>query len=82
MQGVNTPRVSQRPFSAALVDQHLSGRLNRAEGVEVIRQLRAQDPHLEIVAMSGDLSRELMESCLSAGASRFLAKPLNADELE
>lgn len=65
---------------AAFVDMHLTGDLGRTEGLEVIRQLHRQHPHLQIVAMSGDLSRELMEAALAAGASRFLAKPLNPEE--
>ena len=31
--------------------------------------------------MSGNLDRQIMEQCLKAGASRFLAKPLSLDEL-
>ena len=70
------------PFTAAFVDMHLTGNTARAEGVSVIAKLHAGDPHLEIVAMSGNLDRELMESCLKAGASRFLAKPLSPEELK
>lgn len=70
------------PFAAAFVDMHLTGDTARAEGVSVISKLRAGDPHLEIVAMSGNLDRELMEACLKAGASRFLAKPLSPEELK
>ena len=70
------------PFTAAFVDMHLTGDLSRAEGVNVIAKLREGDPHLEIVAMSGNLDRELMESCLKAGASRFLPKPLSPEELK
>ena len=69
------------PFAAALVDMHLTGDLRKAEGVELIERLAQTDPHLEIVAMSGDLDRDLMEACLKAGASRFLAKPLTPEEL-
>ena len=47
----------------------------------MIADLRASDPHLEIVAISGDLDRELMEACLRAGAGRFLAKPLSPEEV-
>jgi DNA-binding NtrC family response regulator len=67
-------------FTAALVDMHLTGNLKKAEGVDLIKALNDQDPHLEIVAMSGDLDRDLMEACLRAGASRFLAKPLGPEE--
>lgn len=68
-------------FSAALVDMHLTGNIKKAEGVDLIALLHQTDPHLEIVAMSGDLDRDLMEACLKAGASRFLAKPLTPEEL-
>lgn len=67
-------------FTAALVDMHLTQDLRKAEGVRLIQQLAQRDPHLEIIAMSGDLDRELMEACLKAGASRFLAKPLTPEE--
>ncbi|HVK61025.1 MAG TPA: sigma-54 dependent transcriptional regulator [Bdellovibrionales bacterium] len=69
-------------FTGALVDMHLTGDTTRAEGVQVIQKLRELDPHLEIVAMSGNLDRQLMEACLKAGASRFLAKPLTPEELQ
>lgn len=68
-------------FHAALIDMHLTGNIQRAEGLEVIQHLRALHPHLEIIAMSGNLDRDLMEKGLKAGASRFLAKPLHPDEL-
>ncbi len=68
-------------FNAALVDIHLSGRLNRSEGLEIIAKLREKDPHLEIIAFSGDLDRDLMEASLRSGASRFLSKPLYPEEL-
>lgn len=69
------------PFSAAFVDMHLTGNLAHAEGLGVIKTLKKNMPHLEIVAMSGDLDHDLMEQCLRAGASRYIAKPLNIDEV-
>jgi DNA-binding NtrC family response regulator len=68
-------------YSAAFVDMHLTGNIAHAEGLTVIKKLKENMPHLEIVAMSGDLDRELMEQCLRAGASRYIAKPLNIDEV-
>ncbi len=83
LTGVNSlADVPVSKFHAAFVDIHLTGNLKIEEGVEAIKALRQKDPHLEIVAMSGDLNRNLMEKCLKAGASRFLAKPLNLDELQ
>lgn len=74
----NIPKGS---FHAAFVDMHLKGDTTQAEGLSVIKTLRSENPHLEIVAMSGNLDRELMEDCLKAGASRYLAKPLSVDEI-
>jgi len=69
-------------LDAALVDVHLSGDLARADGIDVIATLRDRYPRLEIIAMSGNLDRNIMERCLKAGASRFLAKPLSVEELK
>ncbi len=71
----------EKGFHAALVDIHLTGNLERTEGVDVIRRLSQRHAHLEIIAMSGNLDRQLMEQCLKAGASRFLAKPLSLEEV-
>lgn len=68
-------------YHAALVDMHFTHDHTNAEGVQVIKKLMSRNPHLEVVAMSGHLDRTIMESCLKAGASRFLAKPLSFDEL-
>lgn len=77
----NPAHLPDRGFHAALVDIHLTGQLGRTEGIEVIRRLSQKHAHLEIIAMSGNLDRQIMEQCLKAGASRFLAKPLSLDEL-
>ncbi len=36
---------------AAFVDLHLTGQVQIAEGLEIIRKLRLADPHLEIIAV-------------------------------
>jgi DNA-binding NtrC family response regulator len=77
----NPANLPERGFNAALVDIHLTGQLGRTEGIEVIRKLSQKHANLEIIAMSGNLDRQIMEQCLKAGASRFLAKPLSLDEL-
>lgn len=64
----------------ALVDMHLTGNTKHAEGLEVIRQMRGLNPQLDIIAMSGDLSPQLMREGLDAGALLFLAKPLAPEE--
>ncbi|MGE0527039.1 MAG: sigma-54-dependent transcriptional regulator [Bdellovibrionales bacterium] len=81
MASQNPALLPERGYHAALVDIHLTGQLGRTEGIEVIRRLSQKHAHLEIIAMSGNLDRQIMEQCLKAGASRFLAKPLSLDEL-
>jgi DNA-binding NtrC family response regulator len=69
-------------FHAALVDMHLeTSPPEAADGLEVIQKLTKRNPQTEIVAMSGNLDRSLMEKAIQSGAQRFLAKPLSAEEL-
>jgi DNA-binding NtrC family response regulator len=70
-----------RFYHAAFVDMHIEPGAKKPDGPAVIEKLAKHNNQLEIVAMSGDLSRELMESCLKAGAQRFLAKPLAPEEI-
>jgi len=71
----------ERFYHAAFVDMHLEPGSTKAAGPQVIEKLIKHNNQLEVVAMSGDLSRTLMESCLKAGAQRFLAKPLMPEEI-
>ncbi|MEZ0391091.1 MAG: sigma-54-dependent transcriptional regulator [Pseudobdellovibrionaceae bacterium] len=68
-------------FHAAFVDMHLGPHQQVAEGPDVIEKLSKINPQIEIIAMSGDLSLDLMEKCLKNGAQKFLAKPLTPDEV-
>lgn len=78
----NPQQLPPRGFHCALVDVHLTGNLEKSEGLDVIRKLTRTHPFLELIAMSGNLNRETMESCIKAGASRFLPKPLAPEELQ
>lgn len=70
-------------FHAALVDMHLESVPSElADGIQVIQKIIKKNPQLEVVAMSGLLERSLMEKAIYAGAQRFLAKPLSADEVK
>ena len=69
-------------FHAALVDMHLEVvPPEAADGLGVIDKIFKKNPQTEIVAISGNLDRKIMEKSIHAGAQRFLAKPLSADEL-
>ena len=69
-------------FHVALVDMHLEVvPPEAADGLAVVKRLIKKNPQLEVVAMSGNLDRNLMEKAIQCGAQRFLAKPLSADEV-
>lgn len=65
---------------AAMIDMHLD-HSGQAKGPLIIQKLLSANPQVEAIAMSGDLSLDLMEACLKAGAKRYLAKPLLKDEV-
>lgn len=70
-------------FHAALIDMHIETTSEQgADGPGVIAKLVRINPQIEIVAMSGNLDRKLMEKAIFAGASRFLAKPLSSEEIQ
>ncbi len=83
MTAVKDPSLvdSKMLIHAAMVDMHLTDDHSHAEGPEVIAKLTKHNPQVEVIAMSGDLSVELMEQCLKNGAQKFLAKPLMPDEV-
>jgi DNA-binding NtrC family response regulator len=69
-------------FHAALVDMHLEVvPPETADGLKVIEKITKKNPQTEVIAMSGNLDRKLMEKAIQAGAQRFLAKPLSPEEL-
>lgn len=69
-------------YHAALVDMHLEAVPSEtADGLGVVQKLLKKNSQVEVVAMSGNLDRALMEKSIQAGAQRFLAKPLSADEV-
>jgi len=70
-----------RVYHAALVDMHLDQNSSKEVGTEIVADLAKMNSQLEIIAMSGDLRRELMETCLKAGAGRFIGKPFQSEEL-
>ncbi len=70
-------------FHAAMVDMHIEVEPGQAaDGPVIIQLLTKKNPQIEIVAMSGHLDRALMEKSIHAGAQRFLAKPLLAEEVK
>ncbi|MCB0412265.1 MAG: hypothetical protein KDD22_07045, partial [Bdellovibrionales bacterium] len=51
----------EKAYHAAFIDIHLQKGSSKKHGLDIISRLAELKPHLEIVAMSGDLNRETME---------------------
>ncbi len=51
------------------------------DGVELVREMRRRRPELAIVLITGYATAEHAARAIEAGASAFLAKPFDEDEL-
>ena len=68
------------PFDLIITDMFMPD----TDGLEVIQQLRARDPVVKIIAISGGGSRGMVEVLSIAklmGAARSLMKPVDLDDL-
>src|SRR5918996_2510375 len=69
--------VSTQLFEAVLLDLHLGSE----SGVDVMRDIHANDDALDVVMMTGFPSVATAVQALRDGAADYLTKPLNLDEL-
>ena len=51
------------------------------QGTEIVRALKAQSPRLPVVVISALQADEWAKPCEDAGATRFIQKPLDIDDL-
>ena len=65
-------------FDAAVVDRSLHG----TTGAELVRQLKALDPGLPVIVLSGWSGAQFDAEARSAGASDYLSKPCSLGDLE
>src|SRR5690242_17804722 len=62
-------------MKAVLIDLAIA----EEDGFELIETVRAMDPDLPIVAISGTKSDSVLQSTMSLGAKATLRKPINGD---
>ena len=55
--------------------------LPRLDGIEATRELRARHPDVEVVALTGFVDEERVIAAIDAGASGFLLKDAEADDI-
>ncbi|HXU71854.1 MAG TPA: EAL domain-containing protein [Polyangia bacterium] len=69
--------VAKRRYDCAFVDLGLPG----AGGLEVLATLRARDPGLPVILMTGAPTLETAIDAVAAGALRYLVKPIDSPDL-
>ncbi len=52
-------------------------KMPRYNGYELIRQLRAMDPGIRVIVMTGDLSQSGLDKAKELGATMIIKKPIN-----
>jgi CheY-like chemotaxis protein len=70
----------ERPCDLLLIDLYMPG----VDGLETIIRLKAEQPHLKIVALSGGgyrNKRDVLAMAVDAGASGALSKPFERTDL-
>ncbi|MBI5014375.1 MAG: sigma-54-dependent Fis family transcriptional regulator [Deltaproteobacteria bacterium] len=65
-------------FNVVLLDIRMPG----SDGLQVLRQMRAESTVPEIIMLTGHGTIESAVECLKQGASDYLTKPVKLDELE
>jgi len=56
-------------------------RMPEMEGVEVVRQIRARDPHAKVIVLTTYDTDDDIERALKAGAKAYILKDISADAL-
>ena len=67
----------ESPTDLVMTDMYMP----RADGLTVMRELRADYPTVKILAVSGTKQRDEFHEALRLGAARMLAKPFGAEDL-
>jgi len=70
-------RLEERPFDLILLDVSLPDR----NGIELLKDVRRQDPHLPIVLITAYGSIEMARAAFKSGAMDYITKPWSNDEL-
>lgn len=78
LEQITRARSSGRPFKAVILDLTVPG---GSGGLEVIADIRKNDPMLPVIASSGYFDDPVMANPAASGFSASLGKPYRADQL-
>jgi FixJ family two-component response regulator/anti-sigma regulatory factor (Ser/Thr protein kinase) len=68
---------SLRSYDCMITDYSMPG----MSGTELLEQIKQRDPTLEVIIVTGENERKIIQESLRRGAFDFLDKPLNLDKL-
>jgi DNA-binding NtrC family response regulator len=69
--------LEEKPCDVVLLDVKMPG----LGGLEVIRRIKAKDPHMEVILLTGHGSVKNVEDGMALGAFDYLMKPVKIDNL-
>jgi len=77
-EGIDQFKITPEDFVCAFVDYQLTDEFGDQEAVghKITEALKEIDPSLYVIMMSGDESKEALESWLKAGVDKFIYKPM------
>ena len=67
--------IERVPYALAIIDIHLSGRTDRAEGLDIAELLRKSSPDTAVIMMTALGTPETERRAAEIGAHSFLRKP-------
>lgn len=70
--------LQKEKVDAVLLDIRMPG----LDGLEVLRRIRADNPDLPVVMVSGEDDEDVAKATLNEGAFDYVMKPINFDYLE
>jgi DNA-binding response OmpR family regulator len=72
-----TAMILEHPIDLLITDLNMPDE----DGIEIIRRLRKDHPHLKVIAMSGAFGPNIMTIAQKLGADATLSKPMTASKV-
>lgn len=69
--------LAQTPYDVVLLDMKMPG----MDGIEVLKQIKARWPSIEVIMLTGHASIEAAMEGMSCGAFDYLMKPADLEDL-
>jgi DNA-binding NtrC family response regulator len=70
-------KIGAQDFDVVVQDVKLKGE----DGIEVMKQIKQARPNLPVILLTGHLSSESSREGIQAGATDYLLKPINLEDL-